>query len=134
MLKKVYPSKLHQFLFKVLQDIFPNKSDLHMNYTHDTLRFPGSDKLITYDIFIPSLSLAFECQGEQHYRASTIYTDIDGVSKRDGDKIKLSESAEITLIRIPYWWDHSKESLIATIHKYRPDVIKDAGKIPKKTS
>ncbi len=31
------------------------------------------------------------------------------------------------MIEIPYWWDGKKPSLMATIHKFRPDLIKDPG-------
>jgi hypothetical protein len=42
-------------------------------------------------------------------------------------------SLGITLIEIPYWWDCKIESLAATIHKYKPDLIqqpKNATPIP----
>jgi hypothetical protein len=29
----------------------------------------------------------------------------------------------ITLIEVPYWWDGKKESLAATIHHFRSDII-----------
>jgi len=35
--------------------------------------------------------------------------------------------ANITLIDIPYWWDCNKESLEATIHLIRPDLIPKLG-------
>jgi len=27
--------------------------------------------------------------------------------------------------QVPFWWDYTKESLAATIRKYRPDIILD---------
>jgi hypothetical protein len=33
----------------------------------------------------------------------------------------------ITLIEIPYWWDFEADSLIATIHSYRPDIFPEPG-------
>lgn len=33
--------------------------------------------------------------------------------------------AGITLIEIPYWWDFTKESLAATIHRIRPELVPD---------
>jgi hypothetical protein len=33
----------------------------------------------------------------------------------------------IKLIEIPYWWDFTKDSLVATIHMHRPDLIKTPG-------
>lgn len=29
----------------------------------------------------------------------------------------------ITLIEIPYWWDRTRQSLGATVHKFRPDLL-----------
>ncbi len=41
----------------------------------------------------------------------------------------------ITLIEVPYWWDYRKETLIASIHQVRPEVVKNfpvtADPIPK---
>jgi hypothetical protein len=31
------------------------------------------------------------------------------------------------LIIIPYWWDRQKDSIIATIHQHRPDLIPNPG-------
>src|SRR4051812_43605229 len=31
----------------------------------------------------------------------------------------------ITLIEVPYWWNFNKESLAATIHNVRPDLISE---------
>src|SRR5688500_2405117 len=40
----------------------------------------------------------------------------------------------ITLLEIPYWWDTTKNSVLATLHRYRPDIVpevpKDAKEIP----
>jgi hypothetical protein len=35
----------------------------------------------------------------------------------------LNLIAGITLIEIGYWWDGTKDSLAATIHSHRPDII-----------
>ena len=42
---------------------------------------------------------------------------------RDEEKKRACAKAEITLIEVPYWWDRTKESLAATIHKARSDLI-----------
>jgi hypothetical protein len=33
----------------------------------------------------------------------------------------------MTLIEIPYWWDHETSSLRATLHHYRPDLMPSPG-------
>ena len=39
----------------------------------------------------------------------------------------------ITLIRIPYWWDHTFNSIEATVYKHRKDLFKNipTGKVFK---
>lgn len=38
-------------------------------------------------------------------------------------KLKQCKRHGITLIEVPYWWDCSKSSLMATIHQVRPDLV-----------
>eukprot|EP01114_Cavostelium_apophysatum_P024809 TRINITY_DN9863_c0_g1_i2.p1 TRINITY_DN9863_c0_g1~~TRINITY_DN9863_c0_g1_i2.p1 ORF type:complete len:208 (-),score=38.57 TRINITY_DN9863_c0_g1_i2:86-658(-) len=61
-------SKTQQQLFKIVQDFFPSTSDIHINYFSD-LRFADSKKSIQFDVFVPSLSLAIEYQGKQHFHS-----------------------------------------------------------------
>ncbi len=35
-------------------------------------------------------------------------------------------TVRIDLLSIPFWWDYTKESLAATIHRVRPDLIPTA--------
>jgi hypothetical protein len=51
------------------------------------------------------------------------------LQSRDEQKRLAANDANITLIEIPYWWDLSKDSLKATIHKYRSDLFTDIGKV-----
>ena len=37
--------------------------------------------------------------------------------------IDLYSCKGITLIPIPYWWDHTFESLNATLYRYKPDLF-----------
>lgn len=47
--------------------------------------------------------------------------------KRDEEKREECKNRNISLIEIPFWWDGKPESLIATIHRIRPDVIPQPG-------
>jgi hypothetical protein len=78
--------------------------------------------LLTETIFIPHLSLAFEYQGKQHY-SSTLYLGNATIpQRRDRAKRKFASQYGITLISIPFWWDHSSDSLVSTIEYHRPDI------------
>jgi hypothetical protein len=78
--------------------------------------------LLLSKIFIPSLSLAFEYQGEIHYRTSILHGSAAQRQKIDQAKANYAKDIGVTLIPIPFWWDKSSESLAATIHHYRPDL------------
>eukprot|EP01114_Cavostelium_apophysatum_P003467 TRINITY_DN1335_c0_g4_i6.p1 TRINITY_DN1335_c0_g4~~TRINITY_DN1335_c0_g4_i6.p1 ORF type:complete len:879 (-),score=171.48 TRINITY_DN1335_c0_g4_i6:765-3401(-) len=119
---RVYPSKSHFLLFKMLQDLLPTCSNIHMNYNHENLQFNHSQQVMELDIYIPSLKLAFEYHGYQHYATQGIFDFVDSSSARDHEKRRACESVGITLISIPYWWDESPESLVATIRAVRPDI------------
>lgn len=79
------------------------------------------------DINIPSLDLAFEYNGYQHYHHSIYYGPCDKQKRRDKRKMEQCVKAEITLIVIPYWWNQKPDSLKATIHAVRPDLVESPG-------
>ena len=133
-LKLIYPTekwnkKLFQtrtkktnqrLLFILLQQIF----SIHFvieNYRHDLIQSFTTSRPLEFDIFIPSLNMGFEYQGEQHYDdlpdafAQNIYYNIHDQRKED-----LANTKKITLIIIPYWWDQSLSSLLSTIHDQSP--------------
>jgi len=84
-----------------------------------------------FDIFLPSLSLAFEYQGEQHYHwVPSLGSSPSLYQQRDERKRKLCVLYGITLIVVPYWWSMTVESLIATIIQQRPDLISNADHRP----
>jgi len=131
-------SQLH--LYNTLVEIFP-KYAVHHNYFHDQLHFPNSRRIMSIDIFIPSLNLGFEYQGQQHYdvrfpsEANATIRTFDRY-KKDDEKRNACKTLGITLIEVPYWWDGSKSSLISTIRSSREDmktILPDSGveEIPK---
>ena len=92
----------------------------------DVLQFT-SGKNVQLDLFVAEKRLAFEYQGEQHYRDVFAFGPQWLFQARDMEKRKICEENGITLIEIPYWWDREKSSLIATIHRVRPDLLPNAG-------
>jgi hypothetical protein len=97
--------------------------EVKMDYNHTSLRYTDSKLPMQLDIYIPSLNLAFEYQGEQHYASHYLYGSPEIQRKRDLEKSYKCKIANITLVHIPYWWDKEKSSLVATIRKHRPDLL-----------
>jgi hypothetical protein len=118
-LKRV--SKGQTLLYKMLRSRFGGYN-LNLNVKHADLKWPSSQRLVELDCFIPELSLAFEYQGETHFRSSTLYGSHVAVNKNDKQKKELCSDAGITLIDIPFWWDQTESSLLATLSLYRPDL------------
>jgi len=95
------------------------------------------------DVYIPSLGLAFEYHGVQHYEVTDQFRfseSLDTYNARDIKKKKICEEAGITLVSIPHWWDLTESSLRATIFREIPNIIPDpkcaaipAIPIPKKS-
>jgi hypothetical protein len=92
-----------------------------LDYKHEACKF-NSGKLMQLDVFIPTLSLAFEYQGGQHYHHSQIYGSPVKQQMRDNEKKEACNLAGISLICIPYWWNEKIESVAATIQVQRPDI------------
>eukprot|EP01027_Heterolobosea_sp_BB2_P026356 GEZU01040587.1.p1 GENE.GEZU01040587.1~~GEZU01040587.1.p1 ORF type:complete len:509 (-),score=114.87 GEZU01040587.1:129-1430(-) len=110
------------------QRLFPDE-EIFEDYVHPALSaFQGSNTSMTLDICIPSLRLALEYQGQQHYRELHVFggasmsSSTKTQSQRDHEKQSACKDAGITLITVPYWWDRSIESLAAAIYSARPDL------------
>jgi hypothetical protein len=69
------------------------------------------------------VSVAFEYQGEMHYKSSFTFGLASERQQRDRVKMDFAKRMGITLIPIPFWWDRSAGSLAATILNYRLDLI-----------
>ena len=79
------------------------------------------------DVYFPSLSLAFEYNGAQHFHNSVFFGACNKQKVRDKHKSVQCRKKKITLIIVPYWWDRQLLSLQATIYSVRPDVVADPG-------
>lgn len=132
-------SKSQMLMFEYIQELFPGKIkknafltcidvDVLFDYTTEDLIFGDTSKKMQLDVFIPHHKLAFEFQGEQHFGKKDTYLNSERGIKRDAEKRETLKKNGITLIEVPYWWDHSKESLKATIHLHRPALISGDGK------
>jgi hypothetical protein len=95
--------KSQKFLYRMVRSIFPRDSEILENYPGSFLSM-GKD--ITLDIYIPSLNLAFEYQGEQHYMETRLFGCPMNQKYRDYKKMMLCNIFQTTLIQVPYNWDH----------------------------
>jgi hypothetical protein len=113
--------KTQEHLSQVLQQIFPDVP-FTSNFRHSQIRLDGNRQL-ELDIYYPSLSLAFEYQGRQHFEQTPVHMDTALVHSADQAKQQQCRKLGITLISIPYWWNGSESSLRATVHAHRPDLV-----------
>ncbi len=92
------------------------------NYLHEQI-LRDNDKMTEFDIYMPKQRLVFEYQGEQHYYDVYAIGPKWYQKQRDEEKKKLCIDNDTDMIEIPYWWDRKKESLLATIHEQRLDMV-----------
>jgi hypothetical protein len=110
-------------LLRVIQRLLPDNQDIKVDYHHPKMIYQGTLQLMELDIYIPSLSLAFEYQGEYHYLDHYLFGDPLEVQMRDEEKRQACKSLDITLIEVPYWWDYQRDSIVSFIQDARPDLV-----------
>jgi hypothetical protein len=113
-------SKTQILVHKMLQKLLPGHSAT-INYSYKYVNDQGFLIPFEFDvssffllrnvyldkIFIPSLSLAIEYQGEQHYIATQLHGSPEIAKKSDQRKAEISKQQGVTLVHIPFWWDKS---------------------------
>ena len=121
------PKKAAQRMLALLvRKLLPDLEVLE-DHSHVELEFRSGNKM-QFDVFLPKPNMVLEYQGEQHYQDIYALGPLWQHRERDLEKQLACQSKAITLIKIPYWWDFELESLRATIHKFRPDLVPDPGK------
>lgn len=93
-------------------------------------RYVHQKTMCELDVYIEDLNLAFEYHGPQHYYDLGVFFPAKGYQQRDEQRRSMCEQNGIFLIEVPFWWDNQKESLKATIHSKRPDLIESSEGIP----
>jgi hypothetical protein len=136
-------SKSQLVLYHTIKELFPNLP-VQSNYRYRPISDPVQDpkkkaKSVEFDVsynypsvitftmqvYIPTLHLAFEYQGETHYYTTTVLGSAAQRQLSDSAKAKIAKNDGVTLIPIPFWWDKSPSSLAATIRMYRPDLLQE---------
>eukprot|EP01114_Cavostelium_apophysatum_P022095 TRINITY_DN7884_c0_g1_i1.p1 TRINITY_DN7884_c0_g1~~TRINITY_DN7884_c0_g1_i1.p1 ORF type:complete len:873 (-),score=176.06 TRINITY_DN7884_c0_g1_i1:3235-5853(-) len=105
-----------RWLLLTVKDLLGSR-EVFENFRHPSLVFSRSKEPLELDIWVPSLALAFEYQGQHHYNDIFYFGAQKNFNERDTEKKELCENSGITLVEIPYWWDRRRESLLATIAK-----------------
>ena len=85
------------------------------------MKFATSGTATQFDIYIPTLKLAFEYHGEHHYNEINAFGSLALYQKRDEHKRQEAIKNYITLIEVNYNWDGSLSSLIELIIEKFPE-------------
>ena len=94
-------SKLHLKVFKVLREIFPNAVIIHeapIKWTNQN----GNKTTLFIDMVVPSLFLAFECDGKQHTHDVKFFGNFQKRKDNDAFKEEAIKKMGLTLVRIAY--------------------------------
>jgi hypothetical protein len=96
--------KSQKFLFSAVQQLFPN-ANVQQNYKHSELFFSKTFVPMELDIFLPTLALALEFQGEHHFDWHFLYGSPEAQQEKDTEKKEACKKLGISLIPIPFWWN-----------------------------
>eukprot|EP00026_Physarum_polycephalum_P001669 Phypoly_transcript_01671.p1 GENE.Phypoly_transcript_01671~~Phypoly_transcript_01671.p1 ORF type:complete len:1064 (+),score=159.93 Phypoly_transcript_01671:260-3193(+) len=100
------------------------KIDSNVRTTHGIVGELGAP--LEIDVYLPEIGLGFEYQDPHHYfHTSYGSSTLTEYQARDKHKQELAKTKNITIINVPFWWDWSVDSLVATIKRDRPDLLKD---------
>eukprot|EP01114_Cavostelium_apophysatum_P001389 TRINITY_DN11199_c0_g1_i1.p1 TRINITY_DN11199_c0_g1~~TRINITY_DN11199_c0_g1_i1.p1 ORF type:complete len:588 (-),score=156.40 TRINITY_DN11199_c0_g1_i1:19-1782(-) len=122
--ERVHSKKVQYVMFRNVRMLFPEAADVHLDYQHLGMLYTATNKPMELDVYVPSLKIAFEYQGAQHFDQSASYFGAaEQLLKRDEEKRVACKKQNITLIEVPYWWDQTFQSLAATVRELRPDLV-----------
>jgi hypothetical protein len=79
-----------------------------------------------FDIWIPSMNLAVEYQGSQHYKEMNMEVDDGDIANRfnrDMEKRLACETIGIKLVSVPFWWDWHEKTLANMLLEEQSDCI-----------
>jgi len=73
-------------LYKTLQLIFPPGTEIIEEFHLPSMLFAQSEYLMTFDVYIPALNLAFEYHGYQHYYDHHLFGSAKTNEQKDKQK------------------------------------------------
>lgn len=115
-------SKFQLSIIEILTFLLPDY-EISIEKTFDDLTNPLTKSKLRFDIYIPALSLAIECDGIQHKNQNHYFNNITlsaGYTpsyKTDLIKEEYCKKHNISLIRIPYSRSPKKEDVLFMINK-----------------
>ena len=107
------------YLRQTIESLYPGYEILE-DYRHPQIQFSGTNQLGELDVYIPELQLAFEYNGEHHYRDIPAFGPVELYKRRDEEKMQICKDLRITLVTVPYWWDETTDSLLTLIINENP--------------
>ncbi len=102
-------------VYNIVKEIW---KDAVWEYKHPALIYNKSGFEMELDVWIPSIKVGIEYQGEQHFFPIKHWGGelaFEEVQKRDQEKRDACKLRGIELIEVPFTWDGHKESLIEQI-------------------
>jgi hypothetical protein len=113
-------------LVNTIKALFPGVAlEEEFGFNLSSPRASNTKQQFQLDVYVQSLNLGFEAQGEQHYKEVGLFGTTNSQHDVDSTKSAFCSREGITLISVPYWWDGSITSLANTIRMARPDLIKE---------
>jgi len=119
-------SKSQRALGNCIKQLFfyeEESNAVHVNCRDPLKKSSRTFKCMELDVFIPSLCIGFEYQGEQHFLWTSKFGSPAPLKRKDIEKRSACEQAGITLIEIPFWWRSKSAHIQEAIRKARPDLL-----------
>mmetsp|Transcript_20022 Transcript_20022/g.22278 ORF Transcript_20022/g.22278 Transcript_20022/m.22278 type:complete len:688 (-) Transcript_20022:161-2224(-) len=111
-----------RLLCKKTQKVYPD-NEVFEDYQDPDIKY-DDDLPVEFDIYIPELKLALEYQGEHHFHDNPGYFGPARLyAQADERKVEVAKAHGVTVVPIPYWWDRNIDTVKATIHYHRPDLM-----------
>ena len=110
-----------RYLFQQIRKIIGN-IEVVEEYIHEELaRESGFGA--EFDIYIPSLQIAIEYQGEHHYKDIPAFGPVELYQERDIEKVTLCKKHNIHLVIIPYWTSMESDAILSQLSSQLPTHI-----------
>jgi hypothetical protein len=82
----------------------------------------SGDNPVTVSYYLPSFKVAFDYQNQKFYDSSEIMGQTGLKLIEDPLKVSRAKAKGIAIVFVPFWWDKTLESLIASTLSTRPEL------------